>query len=113
VLDLARSGAGIRCVVSLHGLFTPPDPRPGKAIATSVLALHGHDDPMVPPAAVQALQQELSAAGADWQLQVYGGTMHAFTNPEANDPDFGTVYSAVADRRAWQATAAFLAEVLA
>jgi len=113
VLDLARSGAAVRGVVSLHGLFTPPEPVPGVPIRAKVLALHGHDDPMVPVAAVNALENELTGAGADWQIHVYGGTMHAFTNPKANDPDFGTVYNAAADRRAWASTMAFLAEVLA
>jgi dienelactone hydrolase len=112
VLDLARSGADVRGVVSLHGLFTPPEPAPGVPIRAKVLALHGHDDPMVPVAAVNALEDELNGAGADWQIHVYGGTMHAFTNPKANDPDFGTVYNAVADRRAWASTMDFLAEVL-
>lgn len=112
VLDLARSGADVRGVVSLHGLFTPPDPVPGKPIGAKVLALHGHDDPMVPVAAVNALEEELTAAGADWQIHVYGGTMHAFTNPKANNPDFGTVYNATADRRAWATTMSFLTEAL-
>jgi dienelactone hydrolase len=112
VLDLARSGADVAGVVSLHGLFTPPEPATGARIRAKVLALHGHDDPMAPPAAVAALQAELTASGADWQTHVYGGTMHAFTNPQARDPAFGTVYSEVAARRAWAATDAFLAEVL-
>jgi dienelactone hydrolase len=38
--------------------------------------------------------------------------MHAFTNPAANNPDFGTVYQADADRRSWASMQAFLAEVL-
>jgi dienelactone hydrolase len=113
VLDLARSGADVRGVVSLHGLFNPPEPPPGKPIKAKVLALHGHEDPMVPVAAVEALETELTAAGADWQIHVYGGAMHAFTNPHANDPEFGTVYNAAADRRSWASTLAFLAEVLA
>lgn len=112
VLDLARSGADVAGVVSLHGLFKPPEPPTGAKIRAKVLALHGHDDPMAPPAAVTALQAELTAAGADWQIHVYGGTMHAFTNPAANDPAFGTVFSATAAGRAWAATDAFLAEVL-
>ena len=112
VLDLARSGSDVRGVVCVHGLFTPPDPLPGKPIRASVLALHGHDDPLAPPAAVNALEAELTAAGADWQIHLYGGTMHAFTNPEARDPAFGTVYSATAARRAWEATRSFLSEVL-
>jgi len=112
VLDLARSGAEVRGVVSVHGLFIPPDPPLGERIHAKVLALHGHDDPMVPVEAVNALEAELTAAGADWQVQVYGGTMHAFTNPNANDPDFGTVYSERAATRAWRSLDAFLAEVL-
>ena len=112
VLDLARSGADVSGVVSIHGLFAPPDPHPGLPIGASVLALHGHEDPMVPVEAVQALETELTEAGADWQIHVYGSTMHAFTNPKANDPEFGTVYSARAERRAWRAMTGFLAEVL-
>ena len=111
VLDLARSGADVRGVVSLHGLFAPPDPHPGKPITAKVLALHGHEDPMVPVEAVEALERELTDAGADWQIHVYGGAMHAFTNPKANDPDFGTVYNETADRRSWTATRNFLEEI--
>jgi dienelactone hydrolase len=113
VLDLARTGSNICGVVSLHGLFGAPGNTFGMKINARVLALHGHDDPMVPVEAVNALKDELSAAGADWQIHVYGGTMHAFTNPLANDPSHGTVYNAAADRRSWVVTADFLAEVLA
>ena len=52
------------------------------------------------------------ATGCDWQVHAYGQTLHAFTNPGANDPDFGTVYSATASRRAYRALDDFLAEVL-
>lgn len=111
VLDLARSGADIRGVVSFHGLLKPSG-LPPRRIAAKVLVLHGHDDPMAPVDDVVALEQELTEAGADWQLHAYGGTMHAFTNPAASDPDFGTVYQAAADRRSWTALLNFLEEVL-
>ncbi|TSE25798.1 dienelactone hydrolase family protein [Tepidimonas aquatica] len=113
VLDMARCGLPLRGVVSFHGLFTPPGNTAGRRIDAKVLALHGWDDPMAKPEAVLAFAQEMTAAGADWQLHAYGGTMHAFTNPQANDPGFGTVYSARADARSWQAMRNFLAEVLA
>ena len=113
VLDLARSGADVRAVVSFHGLFNPPGNTAGRPINAKVLCLHGYDDPMVPPDSVLALASELSAAGADWQLHAYGNTVHAFTNPAANDPDFGAVYQADADRRSWLALTNFLDEVLA
>jgi dienelactone hydrolase len=111
VLDLARSGADVRGVVSFHGLLMPT-PEPPKAIKAKVLALHGHDDPMVPVEQVVAFEKEMTEAKADWQVHVYGGTMHAFTNPEANDPDFGTVYKEEADRRSWHTLMNFLEEVL-
>ncbi len=99
-LDLARSGAPLQGVVSFHGLLNPPGyPIKPKA---KILVLHGHDDPMVPPDQVQAFEQEMTEAKGDWQVHVYGGTMHAFTNPIANDPKLGTVYSEVAEKRALQ-----------
>ncbi|MGV3593526.1 MAG: dienelactone hydrolase family protein [Gammaproteobacteria bacterium] len=112
VLDMARSGADLRGVVSFHGLFRQSEV-PNEKIRAKILALHGHDDPMVPPDAVLALEQELSSAGADWQIHAYGGTMHAFTNPDANAPQNGMQYNPIAAARAWTSMKNFLAEVLA
>ena len=112
VLDLARSGADIRGVVSLHGLFNPPENVPTASIKAKVLALHGWDDPMAPPESVLALSKELSAAGADWQIHAYGNTMHSFTNPTADNPEGGLAYNEDADRRSWQSVQDFLTEVL-
>ncbi len=111
VLDLARTGTDIRGVVSFHGLFGSPGNTAGNKIKAKVLALHGWDDPMAPPDQVVSLAEELSSMGADWQVHGYGNTMHAFTNPQANDPDFGTVYSPDADRRSWNAMQDFLSEI--
>lgn len=113
VLDLARTGADVRGVVSFHGLFNAPDNTAGTQITARVLCLHGYDDPMATPDDLVALAQELTTAGADWQVHAYGNTLHAFTNPDANDPGFGAVYSAAADRRSSQALYNFLEEVLA
>lgn len=111
-LDLARSGADIRGAISFHGLLLPSglDAQPIKA---RVLALHGYADPMVPPEQVVAFGKEMTDAGVDWQLHAYGGVLHAFTVPEANDPGFGTVYNASAERRSWRALVDFLAEIFA
>jgi dienelactone hydrolase len=111
VLDLARSGADLEGVVSFHGLFHPPPVELASTIKARVLALHGWDDPMAPPEQVEALAAELTAAGADWQLHAYGSTMHAFTNPQAADPERGTVYNATADGRSWIAMKNFFAEL--
>lgn len=110
VLELARAGADVLGVVSIHGIFAPGE-IDNRKITASVLCLHGHDDPMVPPEQVLAFEQEMTAAGVDWQLHTYGNTMHAFTNPKANNPDFGTVYNETAQRRAYQALRNFLREL--
>jgi len=111
VLDIARTGADIHGVVSFHGLFAAPGNTAGNRIKAKVLVLHGWDDPMATPASVVTLTEELTAMGADWQLHGYGNTMHAFTNPQANDPDSGIVYNDLADRRSRIAMQNFLAEI--
>lgn len=111
VLDLARSGADVRGVASVHGLLKPSG-LAAKKVRAKVLMLHGYDDPMAPPEDVIAVAKEFTDAGADWQLHAFGNTMHAFTNPHANDRANGMVYDASADRRAWHALKQFFEEVL-
>lgn len=112
-LDLARSGADIRGVVSFHGALTPPPQTDAKSIKAALLVLHGYDDPMVTPDQVDAFAKEMTRAQADWQINMYGHTMHAFTNPEANDPDFGTVYQPKTEARAFNAMQLFFKEIFA
>lgn len=111
VLELARSGADIRGVISVHGIFAPGKIA-NESITAKVLCLHGHNDPMVPPEQVLAFETEMTQAGVDWQVHVYGGTMHAFTNPKANNPGFGTIYNEVAADRAYRSMADFLIEIM-
>ena len=111
VLDLARRGAAITGVVSFHGSLKPPTHPNSQNISAKVLVLHGFDDPMVSAEDVNALEQEMTKADIDWQLHVYGGTMHAFMNPLANDPEFGTVYNPIAEKRAWIAMQNFFQEI--
>jgi dienelactone hydrolase len=111
VLDLARAGADVAGVVSFHGIYGRPDHETAP-ISAKVLILHGRDDPMCPPEDVLALEQELNDGGVDWQLHAYGHTMHAFTNPAAQNPAGGTQYNEVSAVRAWTAMLGFLEEVL-
>jgi len=110
-LDVARSGADIKGVVSFHGLFDPPG-LPAEKIKAKVVAFHGWDDPMVPPEKVVALGQELTDAGADWQIHAYGNVAHGFTNPKAADLQIeGVRYNALAAERSWTSFINFLEEV--
>lgn len=111
VLDLARSGADVKGAVSFHGLLNAPEQAAHQAIKAKILVLHGFDDPMVTPDHIMVFGEEMTHAKADWQLDIYGHAMHAFTNPQANDPSFGTVYNKKADHRSWTAMKAFFKEV--
>jgi len=112
-LDVARSGADVAAVASFHGLFDPPG-LPPSPIKAKVAAYHGWDDPMVPPEAVVALGQELTAGGADWQIHAYGHVGHGFTNPNASQLGIaGVAYNEAANRRSWASLLNFLGEALA
>jgi dienelactone hydrolase len=113
VLELARSGADVDAFVSFHGGLSTPTPADAKRIKGKVLALHGADDPNVPPAEVAAFEEEMRKGGVDWQLVAYGGAVHSFTDWNAgNDNSKGAAYNEKADKRSWQAMKDFFAEAL-
>ncbi len=107
-----RLGLPLRGVVSFHGLLKVGEPIDA-SVSARFLVLHGADDPMVSAQDIAAFATEMQRIGAEWQLHAYAGVMHAFTNPAAADPSFGTVYDADADRRSWAEARAFLDEVFA
>ncbi len=111
VLELARSGAPLAAAVSFHGLLRTPEPaRPG-AIGAKLLACTGARDPLVPLDDVDAFSCEMDAAGADWQLIVYGRALHSFTNRNvAGGADPRMDYDPSADRQSWAAALLFLDE---
>ena len=113
VLTLARAGAGLRGVVSIHGSLATTRPAEPGAIKARVLVCHGALDPHVPMADVVRFTEEMDRAQADWQLIVYGGAMHGFTHEHAiPGATPGVAYDARADQRSFLAARAFLADVL-
>jgi dienelactone hydrolase len=111
-LELARSGAELVGTVTFHGSLATPNPQDAKNIHGKVLVLHGADDPNVPRATVLAFEDEMKAARVDWQVVLYSGTVHSFTQPMAgNDPSTGNAYNPESDRRSWQAMRDFFGEI--
>ena len=111
-LELARSGADVLGAASFHGNLDTPNPDDAKNIKGKIIAFHGADDPYVSTAAVAGFQAEMRGAGVDWQLNIYGGAVHRFSNPSAgSDVKSGAAYNEKADRRSWQALQAFFAEI--
>jgi dienelactone hydrolase len=86
VLDLAREGADVAAVVSIHGVLATPNPAPKGKIKAKVLVLHGAADPVSPKEHRDMFEAEMDAAGARWMLFNFGGVVHAYTDPNVNFP---------------------------
>jgi dienelactone hydrolase len=114
VLELARDGADLKAVVSLHGVLSTKAPAQNHKVKASVLVCTGADDPLASPDQVAAFQNEMREAHVkDWQVIIYGNTFHAFTNPVAGPSTMpGTLYNEQADRRSWVSVRNFLGELL-
>ena len=113
VLTLARSGAALAGVVSMHGSLATPSPAEPGAVKAKVLACHGALDPHVPLADVTSFAEEMNHAQADWQLIMYGGAMHGFTHEHALPGAIpGVAYDPLADHRSFDAAMTFLADAL-
>jgi len=111
VMQMAYAGADLDAVVSFHGSL-PPAPEDVTAIAPKVLAAHGRDDQFVPAEQIAAFQQGLDRAGADWEMMIFSGTRHGFTNPGASQYGIDNiVYNERADKRSWAAMLELFGEV--
>jgi dienelactone hydrolase len=114
-LELARSGAELKAVVGFHsGLGTNAPKTDAKAIKARILVCIGADDPMIPPEQRAAFESEMREAGVDWQMHLYGNTVHSFTNPEAakRNMPVAICYSAAAHPRSWAALRELFSETL-
>ena len=105
VLELARSGADVRAVVSFHGgLSTTAPAKPGE-ITARILVCHGGADTHVNKE-VPAFQEEMKASQAKMEFVTYEGAQHGFTKP-------GAAWQEKADKESWAAMKKLFTEVFA
>ena len=113
VLEYARRGSRLSGAVSVHGTLATTSPAGPSSIGARILVCHGALDPHVPMSQVTAFADEMKAAGADYQLIVYGSAMHGFTHETATGQQPGVQYHAKTDARSSVAIQTFLAELFA
>lgn len=106
----------IKAAIGFHSGLKPPSLAVDRAAGiteTKILAMIGQDDPAIPPETRTEFIRVLSEAGVDWQMTLYGGVVHSFTNPEADAAGMPAVlrYDAAADRRSWAQMSGLLGEV--
>ena len=113
--ELALSGADIRAAIGFHSGLQVTSPGDAKQIKGKVMALLGADDPGIPADQRAAFEAAMREGGVDWQMTLYGGVVHSFTNEQADRmgrPEFAR-YDAGADRRSWKQMSDLMAEVFA
>jgi len=137
VLELARGGADLSAVISVHGSLQPAqliaqthapkaateEASPAAAssggdseetakssILARILVCHGALDPHVPMPHVTAFAEEMATARADYQLIIYGNALHGFTHESASSTP-GVAYNEPADVRSSGHIRVFLDEV--
>jgi dienelactone hydrolase len=110
-LELARSGADLAVVIGFHsGLSTQRPAQPG-VMKAAILVCIGADDPLVPAEQRSAFEQEMRGAEVDWRMNIYGGAVHSFTNPNADLAGIpGVAYNQLTDERSWRAMLDFFDE---
>ena len=112
VMQMAYSGADLAGVVSFHGALPPATPEQAAKVKARVLVAHGDADSFIPAERIQAFKQALSQANVDWEMDIYGGAKHSFTNPYADGYGIDNLaYHEAADRRSWLRALAFLEDI--
>jgi dienelactone hydrolase len=112
VLQMALDGVALDGVVSFHGSLSGVYPDDEPRVKAGILICHGADDPHISAEQIDQFRRELEKADANWQMNIYSGTVHSFTNPDAgDDPSTGSAYNKQADRRSWDAMKRFLEEI--
>jgi dienelactone hydrolase len=112
VMQMAYAGMDVKGVASFHGSLPPATAEQHKNIKAKILVAHGAADSFVPAERVDAFIQALDAAGANWEMDIYGGARHSFTVPDAERKGIDNLkYDPQADRRSWQRLIGFLGEL--
>ena len=103
VVELARTGANLKAIMSFHGGLDSPVPADGANIKATVYAFHGADDPYESASDLAGFEKEMSTNKVDWQLVKFGGAVHSFTDMTAGtDASKGAAYNASADARSFE-----------
>ncbi|HEX7821779.1 MAG TPA: dienelactone hydrolase family protein [Sphingobium sp.] len=109
VLELARGGADARAIISYHGILKTAQPAEPGAVKGRVAIYAGGKDPYAPLADVDALRAEMIAAGAAYDITIFGNALHSFTDPRAGEMGReGIAYDELAARMSWAGTMALL-----
>lgn len=114
VLNMALRGVDLDGTASFHGLLPQEAPENAKPVA-DIIVFHGGDDPFVSKEQFDKFKQIMEDTGANYEIIVYPGVKHSFTNPDADKYgkqfDMPLVYDKDADEKSWEQTQVFLKRI--
>ena len=118
VLDLARTGADLKAVVTFHAAnVSPRQEGDAQNIKAELLVLHGELDSMLSLEAIESFEQEMTTAHVKYEVIVFKGAKHGFSNTladeraKANNVDLG--YNVEAEQKGLAAMYQLLDRTLA
>jgi len=112
-LAMARAGEDLDAVVTFHGALATTNPAKKGQVKPRILVLTGGADPMTPSSVVDQFKKEMKNAGVKYEVVVYPGAKHSFTNPAADQAGLEALaYNADADRKSWAKAMEFLKKTL-
>lgn len=111
-LELARSGADVAGVASVHGDLETYQPAEAGRALPPMLVLNGAADTSVSTEQIVGFGKEMDAVGADWQFVNFSGARHCFSQPESTsaDPGNNCQYHERSARRAFEMLRDFFRE---
>lgn len=112
VMQLAYSGADVQGVVSFHGSLPIPDVQQASRTRAKILIAHGNADPFISEEHIKKFRTKLDEVRLDWQMIVYSGARHSFTNPGADQHGIDALkYNKEADERSWHHMMLFFTDI--
>lgn len=111
-IELAMSGANLKGLVTFHASLNFPATEDAKNVKCAVLICHGGEDPSVSQEQFDHLWTLFRDAKLNYQMNIYGGAVHGFTNPaNGTDNSKGVAYNERAAKRAWRDMEDFFKEI--
>lgn len=111
-IELAMTGADLKGLVAFHGGLSFPPNEDAKSMKCAVLICQGGEDPFVPEDQLAHLWTLMKDAKLNYQVNIYGGAVHGFTNPaNGSDNSKGLAYNERAAKRSWRDAENFLKEI--
>ncbi|HSU28228.1 MAG TPA: dienelactone hydrolase family protein [Chitinophagaceae bacterium] len=108
-LSMAKMGEDLKGVVSFHGNLAVVPAQ--KGMKADVLVCHGAADQFVTMDEVNLFKHQMDSVGAHYDLKIYPGATHSFTNP--NSTAMGEkfkmpiAYNGAADTASWNEMKSF------